>query len=64
MKYKVFHISNISMPLYIVEHPSALLSIKQKEQICNEITRIHCAVTGGLSTFVNVVFHPTDNNVS
>jgi len=51
------------MPLYIIEHPSALLNLKQKEQICNEITRIHCGITGGLSTFVNVVFHPTDSNV-
>ncbi|CAF1147766.1 unnamed protein product [Adineta steineri] len=51
------------MPLYIIEHPAALLNIKQKEQICKEITRIHCDITSGLPSFVNVVFHTTDDNV-
>ncbi|UJR17396.1 hypothetical protein I4U23_004291 [Adineta vaga] len=51
------------MPLYEIEHPTALLSMQQKEQMCKEITRIHCTVTGALPTFVNVVFRTTDENV-
>ncbi|CAF1533039.1 unnamed protein product [Adineta steineri] len=51
------------MPLYIIEHPAALLNMKQKEKVCKEITRIHCDVTGALPSFVNVVFHTTDDNV-
>jgi phenylpyruvate tautomerase PptA (4-oxalocrotonate tautomerase family) len=52
------------MPLYLIEHPSALLNMNQKEQICKEITRIHCAMTGAIPSVVNIVFRTTDDNVS
>ena len=52
------------MPLYVIEHPKALLTKQQKERVCKEITHIHCTVTGALPALVNVVFHSTDDNVS
>ncbi|WP_329057983.1 tautomerase family protein [Amycolatopsis sp. NBC_01480] len=44
------------MPVYQVFSPDNLLSDEQRQQIVDEITRIHTSNTGAPALFVNVVF--------
>ena len=44
------------MPIYQCSSPERLLTKSAREKIANEITRIHCEVTGERPSFVNVLF--------
>ena len=45
------------MPTYIVTAPQGRLSAAQKTLLAEEITRVHCEMTGAPSYFVQVIFH-------
>ena len=44
------------MPLYICAAAKDAISAEQKRQIANEVTRVHCEVTGAPRTFVHCFF--------
>jgi len=44
------------MPVYEVHSPEGLLSDDDRQEVTDEITRIHTTATGAPSLFVNVVF--------
>jgi len=44
------------MPLYICGAPADELSAEKRQLIADEITRIHCELTGAPATFAHVVF--------
>jgi len=44
------------MPLYICSAPAERLDDAKRQRIAEEITRIHCDVTGAPALFVHVVF--------
>ena len=45
------------MPTYIVTAPQGRLSAAQKTMLAEEITRVHCEMTGAPSYFAQVIFH-------
>ena len=45
------------MPTYIVTAPQGRLSAAQKTMLAEEITRVHCEITGAPSYFAQVIFH-------
>jgi phenylpyruvate tautomerase PptA (4-oxalocrotonate tautomerase family) len=45
------------MPTYIVTAPQGRLPAAQKTLLAEEITRVHCEMTGAPSYFVQVIFH-------
>jgi phenylpyruvate tautomerase PptA (4-oxalocrotonate tautomerase family) len=47
------------MPIYHCTSPGGLLDDSTRENVAKEITRIHCEATGALPSFVNVLFHET-----
>ena len=49
------------MPLYRCTIPKDSLSYEDREHIANEITRIHCEVTGAPKTFVHVFMFEEDS---
>ncbi|WP_158807348.1 tautomerase family protein [Beijerinckia sp. L45] len=44
------------MPFYHCIAPVGLITSDMKQEIVDEITRIHCEATGGLALFVQVQF--------
>ncbi|MEV4505860.1 tautomerase family protein [Streptomyces klenkii] len=44
------------MPIYTCLHAPGVISKDQKKAIADEITRIHCGVTGAPRSFVNAYF--------
>lgn len=46
----------LTMPLYVLYHDPAALSLEQKKQIAKDITTAHCTSAGVASFFVKVVF--------
>jgi phenylpyruvate tautomerase PptA (4-oxalocrotonate tautomerase family) len=44
------------MPLYICSTPADTLDDAKRRHLAEEITRIHCDLTGAPATFVHVVF--------
>ena len=49
------------MPLYICAAAKDAISAEQKRQIANEVTRVHCEVTGAPRTFVHCFFFDQDS---
>ena len=47
------------MPIYQCTSPGGLLDDSTTENIAKEITRIHCGATGAPASFVDVLFHET-----
>ena len=47
------------MPIYHCTSQGGLLADSTRENIAKEITRIHCDATGAPASFVNVLFHET-----
>ena len=45
------------MPIFIVTVPKSPLSSTQKIQLSEEITRVHCDITGAPSYFTQVIFN-------
>jgi len=45
------------MPTYIVTTPQGRLSATQKNKLAEEITRVHCDITGAPPYFAQVIFH-------
>lgn len=50
------------MPFYHCLTPSGVLQQAQKREIVEEITRIHCSMTGGLPEFVQVQFEEIEKD--
>lgn len=44
------------MPLYVCSAPPGLIAESAKPEIAEDVTRIHCEVTGAPRTFVHVFF--------
>jgi phenylpyruvate tautomerase PptA (4-oxalocrotonate tautomerase family) len=49
------------MPIYQCISPEGLLDESQRENIAEEITRVHCDATGAPRSFVNVLFQDMPN---
>lgn len=48
------------MPLYLCAAAADAISSEQKRQIANEVTRVHCELTGAPRTFVHCFFFDRD----
>ena len=52
------------MPVYLCSTPSGSLDSRGRQQIADEITRIHCETTGAPPTFAHVIFRDSEETGS